>query len=709
MDKKKFCFKLCTLKQKVSAGTLILGIWLTVVFSITQLQQHKLKELTDDVIKIHQPALVSALELKSHLDDASTNLSFFMLSNQEQYKTAYLNAVKNRQQPLEKVEVFLDSDDPHIKKEQFTNLIRKIKTDIVKLTGLENEIIQYAGSNLKNMPAVAFATNEINPLFIDIMNNLTLLIDDINFTTASNNEKKLYKDLSQLKFHWLNVSRGLRSFIAYRSDVAKNETLISKDAFIEQLEYIKNKKHQLSFVQEDAFESITFIIPQFWQHVDQMMKLHLSERWNLGEYLVKTKIGPTVRNLTHNLDSLASIHQKEIDNANNELLNTSETAAANITALMLIGMLIGIITVFGIIRLVFRPLTKVVTAMQNISVQGDLNQKLNEKGRDEFSVLANSFNCFVEKIKGVVDLVITSSHNLVSESQKMSQLTTDSHQLVTGQRAKIEQSVSNFSSMTSALEEITLHSNETTSAAEDTYKNAEEGQQTVNSAVTMINHVAREMDMATQSVNQLMEQSTGIGEIVEVINNITEQTNLLALNAAIEAARAGEHGRGFAVVADEVRSLSSQVHNQTAHINSRIQDLHKSVSEVVEAMTNSRETTQQCVTYANNAGQSLETITLSVSKIIAMNNKISTAIAEHSHTAKTINSSLNEISEIAESTATASEQSTCMATEFSFLARQLEDLVSQFLLRDESQQKQIDENPLENGSQPDADNDVTLF
>jgi methyl-accepting chemotaxis protein len=203
--------------------------------------------------------------------------------------------------------------------------------------------------------------------------------------------------------------------------------------------------------------------------------------------------------------------------------------------------------------------------------------------------------------------------------------------------------------------------------------------------------------------------SAAIGEIINVINGITEQTGLLALNAAIEAARAGDHGRGFAVVADEVRSLSSQVKLQTENITQQINELQTHVNVAVDAMKSGHELSAECVTSTQEAGDFLIAITESVKNIMQMNNQVASGISHHHKLADEVKVELLEIDKIAQQTSDASQQSSKMANEFTFLARQLEDLVNQLLIRDMSSHPKDTDIPQAANRQGPGEAEVTLF
>lgn len=418
--------------------------------------------------------------------------------------------------------------------------------------------------------------------------------------------------------------------------------------------------------------------------------------------IIEKKLGPAYEHLSVDLDLMVSIHQAHIDEANKNTLSLMKNNISNTIIFTCIGTLLGLIYLYFVNKIIIKPLKRSVSAMAEISEHGDLNQSLPFTGNDEFAALATAFNGFVTKIKGVVDLVISSSDNLVVESKQLSEATGQSAHQVEQQKAQIDACIESFNGMTQMLSGITQHTSGAVDAVQEVRHSAEQGRDIVANTVNAINQVANQVEDASNAVQNLDSLSEGIGDIVTVIKGITEQTNLLALNAAIEAARAGEHGRGFAVVADEVRKLSSTVQEQTGQIHAEIEKLQHNVKNVVKIMAAGRTEARATVELASQAGEALDTITQSVITITDQITKISAAANSNNQQAAEISSALHGIGKIADDTAQTAQQASSTGNEFTFLSHQLKDLVNQILLSHKDKE--------ETGDNTEQNNDnTTLF
>lgn len=426
--------------------------------------------------------------------------------------------------------------------------------------------------------------------------------------------------------------------------------------------------------------------------------------------LVSKELGPLVDHITLELDEIIGIHKAHVDNMFAEVTTDLRDSTSETIIMTIIGSLLGVVGMFLALHLFVKPLNKVATAMRMIAERGDLSQSLDMKGRDEYHLVAKYFNEFVEKIHTMVDLVINSSRNLTTESMNLCDLSNTSHNSVSQQHQKIEKCSGELTNIMTTVDQILANSNETLDSAQDAEKHAAKGKRVVNAVIENISILAQRVDSATDATDAVDQMSCEIGDVVGIINKITEQTNLLALNAAIEAARAGEQGRGFAVVADEVRALSSQVHAQTESIDQRISNLQDQVKVLKETMHAGQETSRETVGNANEAGEVLLEITNSVGSIIQKNSHIVEQINQHQNLVVGMKQNIEGIDGIARSTADTSGEAARLSKEFTFLAKQLACLVDQFKSGNGAQKQVVDVGASEQiNIETDEDGCIELF
>jgi methyl-accepting chemotaxis protein len=249
---------------------------------------------------------------------------------------------------------------------------------------------------------------------------------------------------------------------------------------------------------------------------------------------------------------------------------------------------------------------------------------------------------------------------------------------VNSQKIETDQVATAMHEMTATVQEVARNAEQASRAAADADGQARAGDKVVAEAIAQIERLAAEVARSTDAMTHLQQESNKIGSVMDVIKAVAEQTNLLALNAAIEAARAGEAGRGFAVVADEVRGLAQRTQKSTEEIEGLVAGLQNGTQQVAAVMNNSRSLTDSSVELTRKAGVSLENITRTVSNIQSMNQQIAAAAEEQSAVAEEISRSIINVRDVSEQTATASDETAKSSVELARLGSQLQQMVSHF-------------------------------
>ncbi len=327
--------------------------------------------------------------------------------------------------------------------------------------------------------------------------------------------------------------------------------------------------------------------------------------------------------------------------------------------------LAGVVSVAVIILLVWftsrgvvQPLLETGKALENIaSGSGNLSDRLDESGNDEISHLARAYNASTAKVAHLVNEVTNTTSDLGVVVGEYSTLSEHTNRGITQQQEKTSQVATAMTEMSATVHEVAQNTTQTAEAALKADEQAKSGQQIVGNTINSIERLAAEVDRAVETINQVEHDSERIGTVMDVIRGVAEQTNLLALNAAIEAARAGEQGRGFAVVADEVRTLAQRTQDSVKEIHEMIESLQSGVNQVVSVMEVGKQRAEESVSNATEAGEALAAITQSVDTITSMSSQIATAAEEQSAVAEDINRNVVEINHLAEDTAGDAEKS----------------------------------------------------
>jgi methyl-accepting chemotaxis protein len=420
----------------------------------------------------------------------------------------------------------------------------------------------------------------------------------------------------------------------------------------------------------DAYYAVAF-------KVSQEMVSNTADMATIGERSQKMNADyeNTVKKLTSFRDVQLTQFKNAIDDANSQ--------ASQMITVGVIMMVITVLALFGtalpVVRGIDSSLGHIIRSLRDLAKEdGDLTVRIQTSSKDELGDLAYWFNSFMEKLQGVVKEIVNTALPLSSLAKDLHQLTDDTNRTIAVQRKAADQAKVAVDDMSNSVIAEASSANEASSAANDSNVAADRGQQTVGVTVNNIRQLASNVQEASEVILKLETDANQVGAVLDVIKGIAEQTNLLALNAAIEAARAGEQGRGFAVVADEVRTLASRTQKSTEEIQKTIEQLQSAARSAVQKMQQSTVQADQSVTSANQAGDSLQAITTSIRRIREMNQHIASATEEQQVMAGTIVGHVVDIVKHTEHTSQSAGHIAKASRELANLAQNLENIARLF-------------------------------
>lgn len=361
----------------------------------------------------------------------------------------------------------------------------------------------------------------------------------------------------------------------------------------------------------------------------------------------------------------------------NERLMAEKAQRSLIFIVLLVVLLIVVYLYVGFFVSVRTAIARFSDAARTVAA-GDMTVRIDLDNRDELGQLTTEFNNMTSKMADLIQSVSATTQDVDRQASRVNDTATMNSEASARQMDETNQITDAMQQMVDAVQEVAESALRVSDSANNAEKDTETGRQVVADTVGTINRLASEIDGAVSVINRVSEDSDSISQVLVEIKAIAEQTNLLALNAAIEAARAGEQGRGFAVVADEVRSLSQRTHKSTEEIEGMISRLQNGVKDAVTAMTNSHEVTETTVTQSSKVTEALDRIARGISTIVDMSHQIAQAAEEQAAVAKNVNTNVEEIGELGQRTAANAEETLGASREMSDLTASLQRLVEAF-------------------------------
>ncbi|HEX8592370.1 MAG TPA: methyl-accepting chemotaxis protein [Pseudomonas sp.] len=353
------------------------------------------------------------------------------------------------------------------------------------------------------------------------------------------------------------------------------------------------------------------------------------------------------------------------------------TSRTMLTGVAGLALLLGLLAAWVMTHQIITPLRVTLNAADRIA-KGDLSKDMQVVRRDEMGQLQQSIQAMTLSLRDLIGGIADGVTQIASAAEQLSAVTEQTNVGINNQKDETDQVATAMNQMAASVQEVARNAQQASEAAVHADHQAREGDQVVGQAIGQIEELAQEVANSTQAMNVLKLESDKIGGVLDVIKSVSQQTNLLALNAAIEAARAGEAGRGFAVVADEVRSLAQRTQESTEEIEELIAALQNGTQQVATVLDNSRSLTDNSVQLSRRAGTALEQITRTVSNIQDMNRQIATASEEQSAVAEQINRNVLSVRDVSEQTAAASDETAASSVELARLGTHLQALVAKF-------------------------------
>jgi len=669
-----------TVATKIIGGFTIISLLLIITSGISLVNLSTINDATIQQNELAIPTLKGSNKLANELMQIGnfTLRGYYQkeLSPLNNNQQAFNGANENFTAELKKLKVIIQSEA------SLSSNLRKVDTVYATLI---DDVDQVFSSRKTSIDQKSILFEKVDSLEEKADDAATLLLDLADHDLA---DSKLQRAVSLGERIETLLNAMVSSAFEYRDIEDPQATSIVEseinNAFKEiessiqdiKSELVNNKASDIAEDLTSAFDEVTNLISSN----DSIFDNKQTQLDALAQATIKLAAADNDINLAH------EILAKQVDLADETTVSAGNLVQEKVstgTTQTIIIMLFSIVSAIGIawftLISITRPLAR-VNEMLNIVASGDLSHKLDESGNDEFAQLSRNCNLLIDSLRNLIQGIVSRSTQLATAAEQTSAVTAQGTSAIEEQRAQVEQAASATTEMSSTSQTVLSSANDALSEIKQADDEAERVKGISARNRQTIELLANEVEDASQVINQLQQDSASIGGILDVIRGIADQTNLLALNAAIEAARAGEQGRGFAVVADEVRTLASRTQESTQEIQTMIVALQSGAEKAVSVMDTGKKQAANCVEQSGEADKALETITHAVHEAYDRSTQIATAAGEQSAVAHEISTNLESIVAIAEQTTSGSQQTAASSNEVAKLAEELQQSVQEFKL-----------------------------
>lgn len=660
------------IKHKVLFGFLGAVLVFGGATTVSHLSLNSMGATIDTVVKQRQPALLSLEEARAAILQAAGSLGNFVITQDRGFSDAFSASLDQAWNQLREYNRYNAS-----------SALPEFEAKIDTLRHSGKQVFTAASGFDTNYPGIAYANSDINPLTRSMLQNVNDMLRIEREASGFDAELRLERALAMadLRYAISSMMRGIRGYLAFRNPTEKQNIGLFADQAEARIATLSSSEDDLSFEQVDYLSQVRDAFPTLKTRLERMYAIHDADSWRSDAWLMRQEVLPLLLEITDRLNSMASSEIERIRLASEQLVVRAQQTNNLVLWITLVGTLVAGLIGWFVARIITRRLNSASCAMHQVAAgDGDLTRRIDIQHADEVGDLASNFNAFVSRVQELVRATAGATTSVIQSVAETNDRAGRIADRILQQQAESDQVAAAVTEMSASISEVSRSAQNANNASQTAAQAADAGQAEVELTTREIQNIAQRLESGMSLVATLDSDSQAIGGVLDVINGIAEQTNLLALNAAIEAARAGEQGRGFAVVADEVRTLASRTHDSTGEIEAMISRLRESALKVSELMLQGKTLSEANCAQAQKANASLSEIARAVSDISQLNNQIATAAEQQRVVAEDISRAVESVSARGKENAEEAAHTKQTTERLGDLASDLQSLIGRFKL-----------------------------
>lgn len=660
-----------TIRTKLYLGGAGIAILLLLITAMAFWNLNLVRDQLTTVIKVDQPRAFATLELAKDVEAFSVSLVSYMLSGE-------LETLQQAQKRLQTLERRVAQLKRQLRDRGDLRTLEVIEARLKAVKDKLPQIIAMQKDHTIKYPALKVVSSGMDSAAQQIQSALSQMILS-ELSEADPERMDILQKLIELQKTWLNIMINLRGFVAFRSENMVENIENFLDTFEKQLAALNKYADDFTLEEEEGLPIVQKNY-QLWRENYMVLKGVLtSEKWRMDAWTYKHEIHPLLQDMEEALHTLLDHVIKSIRQKAEVTETQTDRNLWMMGSIALGGMLLGFLVMGVMVRSILSSLDHLHEAMQKMTFgDADLTLRLPVTGKDELAEISQNFNIFISQIQQMVQNIVADVRQLEAAAKTLYGQTEDAERGIKVQFRTTERLTELMKQLEQKAEDVASFSSNTARAAGDAIGRVDAGVQQVDSTQTQIKMLADVMHNLRESITLLDEESGTIGSVISVIEDIAEQTNLLALNAAIEAARAGEHGRGFAVVADEVRQLAQRTQESTKQIAAVIQRIRQKTQETVERMHAGDEATEQSLQAIEEAEKTLKPVTVLMRDLTSLSEQMQQVAQHETELVGTVGQQIKEIKTVTEKTVEQTKATRSEGERLREIADHLDALLRQF-------------------------------